>query len=114
MRLGYNNVKGALHPKLFLLISIFFHSLKFKYVHRHTLEANIFKKLKNSSRGVRDSTERPKIEDLKIFLPLFFNRVFAHILYLNYKNILILKKIDFGHFRVQNPLIFIIFMHSNV
>ena len=29
-----------------------------------------------------------------------------HILNLNYKNILILKKIEFGYFRVQSPLKF--------
>ena len=45
----------------FFLVSIFFHSLKFKYVHIHTLEGNIKKKIENFSSGVRDSTERPKI-----------------------------------------------------
>ena len=38
---------------------------------------------------------------------MFFNCVHALISNLNYKNILILKKIEFGHFRVLNPLNYI-------
>ena len=53
-------VKGVLHPEFFFNIN-FFHGLKFKYVHIHTLGGNI-KKKKNSSWEVRDFTERPKIK----------------------------------------------------
>ena len=37
-------VKGALHPEIFFNINFFFHGLKFKYVHIHTLGGNIKKK----------------------------------------------------------------------
>ena len=37
---------------------------------------------------------------------LLLNCVYAHISNLNYKNILILKKKEFGHFRVQNPYMY--------
>ena len=42
------------------------------------------------------------VEDF--FLNFCFLTVYAYISNVNYKNILILKKIEFGHFRVQNPL----------
>ena len=47
-----NFFMGVLHPKIFFYIK-FFHSLNFN---RHLKSKNF----KNSSRGVRDSTERPK------------------------------------------------------
>ena len=51
----------------------------------------------------RSVESRTPLEEIfKKFAFLLCN--YAHILNLNYKNILILKKIEFGHFRVQNPL----------
>ena len=48
---------------------------------------------------------RTPLEDFKIFQKFFFlNCIYAHILNLNLKKILILKQIEFRHFRVQNPL----------
>ena len=60
--------KGVLHPSemldiLFFLISIYFYNLYFKYEHIHSYV--IKKKVKNSSRGVRNCTERPKIRLLQ-------------------------------------------------
>ena len=45
----------------------------------------------------------PPLEEF-YFLFLGFNCIYAHISNLNYKNILILKKMKFRYFRVQNPL----------
>ena len=52
---------------------------------------------------MRDTTERPKIEDFKIFLPLFFNCLYAHISNLNYKKYLDIKKNRFRAFQGTEP-----------
>ena len=46
----------------------------------------------------------PLVEFFNFSKFLLFNCVYAHISNLNYKNILILKKIEFGYFRVWKPL----------
>ena len=56
------NIKGALYPKIYFFLIFFFYIIYISNKYIYTLKGQKLKrKLKDSLRGMRDSTERPKI-----------------------------------------------------